>query len=164
MIDYWYLFCFINHPILLKINIGSNVGHMVHIRTCKWELLCLIKNCLHCIFFLKVVLHNTFIKFKNGNAHYELEKGLIIINFKGIEVLVECNEMGYYIDVLVRSSLSHSETLEIVNDDILKTIYQYCASNNGCRGVWLVESIIRPQCVQELTLLKYRYDYTTFEK
>jgi hypothetical protein len=111
-----------------------------------------------------VVLHNTFIEFKNGNAHYELEKGLIIINFKGIEVLVECNEMGYYIDVLVRSSLSHSETLEIVNDDILKTIYQYCASNNGCRGVWLVESIIRPQCVQELTLLKYRYDYTTFEK
>ncbi len=119
---------------------------------------------LHCIFFLKVVLHNTFIEFKNGNAHYELEKGLIIINFKGIKVLVECNEMGYYIDVLVCSSLSHSETLEIVNDDILKTIYQYCASNNGCQGVWLVENIIRLECVQELTLLKYRYDYTTFEK
>ncbi len=54
-------------------------------------------------FFLKVVLHNTFIEFKNGNAHYELKKGLIIINFKGIEVLVESNEMGYYIDVLVEN-------------------------------------------------------------
>ncbi len=44
------LLVFIYHPILLKINIGSNVGHMVHIRTCKWELLCLIQNCFIAFF------------------------------------------------------------------------------------------------------------------
>lgn len=75
-------------------------------------------------------------------------------------MLIECSETGYYIDVLVRSSLNHDETLEIINEDILKTIFQYCASIDGCRGVWLVESIIRPQCVQELTLMKYRYGCT----
>lgn len=47
-------------------------------------------------------------------------------------MLVECNETVYYIDVLVRFYLSHSETLEIVHENILKTIYQYCASNDGC--------------------------------
>lgn len=56
----------------------------------------------------------------------------LLSNFKGIEVLVECNETVYYIDVLVRFYLSHSETLEIVHENILKTIYQYCASNDGC--------------------------------
>jgi hypothetical protein len=112
--------------------------------------------------FLKVKLHNIFNRC--ASAYYDLEKGLIIINFKGIEVLIECSEMGYYIDVLVRSSLSHDETLEIINEDILKTIFQCCASTDGCRGVWLVESIIRPQCVRELTLLKYRYGCTTLQK
>ncbi|KAH9542049.1 hypothetical protein CY35_14G095000 [Sphagnum magellanicum] len=135
MTNYWCLFHFVNHPILLKINIGSNVGHMVHIRTCKWEILSLILNCLHCFFFLEGSVTQRIHQFKNGNAHYELEKCLIIINFKGIEVLVECNEMGYYIDVLVHTSLSHSETLEIIHENILKTIYQYCASNDGCQGV-----------------------------
>jgi hypothetical protein len=75
-------------------------------------------------FFLKLMLHNAFIELQNGNARYDLEKGLIIINFKSIEVLVECNETGYYIDVLMRSSLSHIETLEAIHENILKTIYQ----------------------------------------
>lgn len=107
---------------------------------------------------MKVKLHNIFNRC--GSAYYDLDKGLIIINFKGVEVLIECSETGYYIDVLVRSSLSHDEALEIINEDILKTIFQYCASIDGCRGVWLVESIIRPQCVRELTLMKYRYGCT----
>jgi hypothetical protein len=105
------------------------------------------------------VLHNAFYSNGSLSVDYKLDKGLIILNFKGIEVLVESSgDVGYYIDVLVRSSLSHSETLKIIEEDILKTIHQYCASSDGCRGVWLVESILRPQCVQELTLLKYRKD------
>jgi hypothetical protein len=104
-----------------------------------------------------VVLHNAFYANGSLSADYKLDKGLIILNFKGVEVLVESSgDVGYYIDVLVRSSLNHSETLKIIEEDILKTIYQYCASSDGCRGVWLVESILHPQCVQELTLLKYR--------
>jgi GTPase SAR1 family protein len=106
---------------------------------------------------LQVVLHNAFYSNGSLSVDYKLDKGLIILNFKGIEVLVESSgDVGYYIDVLVRSSLSHSETLKIIEEDILKTIHQYCASSDGCQGVWLVESILRPQCVQELTLLKYR--------
>ncbi len=71
---------------------------------------------------MKVKLHNIFNRCEC--AYYDFDKGLIIINFKGIEVLIECSEMGYYIDVLVRSSLSHIDgTLEVINENILKTIF-----------------------------------------
>jgi hypothetical protein len=108
---------------------------------------------------LKVKLHNKFIT--DESANYVLDKGLISITFRGIEVLIEYSEKGYYIDVLVRSVLSHNETLKIINEEILKTISQYCVSSDGCRGVQLVESIIRPKCVEDLTLMKYRYGCTT---
>jgi hypothetical protein len=39
-------------------------------------------------------------------------------------------DAGYYSDVLMQSSLSHGEMLKIIEEDILKTIYQYCASNS----------------------------------
>jgi hypothetical protein len=103
--------------------------------------------------FLKVKLHNIFNRC--GCAYSDLDKGLIIIYFKGIEILIECS---------VHSSLSHiDENLEVINEDILKTIFQYCAWSDGCQGVWLVQSIIRPQCVQKLTLMKYKYGCITFQ-
>jgi hypothetical protein len=80
-------------------------------------------------------------------------------------VLIECSEMGYYVEVLVCSSLSHiDETLQVINEDILKTIFQYCASSDGCWRVCLVENIIRPQCVHELTLMKFMYGCITPKK
>jgi hypothetical protein len=104
-------------------------------------------------FFGKVALHNSFIRDHVLSADFELDKGLITL-FKGIDVFVESSgDVGYYIDVLVRSSWNHDKTVEIIEKDIMRVIYE---TTHKCRGVWLVQSILRPQCVQELTFLKYR--------
>jgi hypothetical protein len=58
-------------------------------------------------------------------------------------------DAGYYSDVLMQSSLSHCEMLKIIEEDILKTIYQYCASFDGCGGVLLAQNILCPQFVHE---------------
>jgi hypothetical protein len=105
-------------------------------------------------FFGKVALHNSFIRDGILSADFKLDKGLITLNFKGIDVFVESSgDVGYYIDVLVRSSWNHDKTVEIIEKDIMKIIHE---TTQKCRGVWLVQSILRPQCVQELTLLKHR--------
>jgi hypothetical protein len=109
---------------------------------------------LICVFFGKVALHNSFIRDGILSADFKLKKGLITLNFKGIDVFVESSGDGdYYIDVLVRSSWNHGKTVEIIEKDIVRVIHE---TTHKCRGVWLVQSILRPQCVQELTLLKYR--------
>ncbi len=101
-----------------------------------------------------MALHNSFIRDGVLSADFKLDKGLIILNFKGIAVFVESSgDVGYYIDVLVRSSWNHDKTLEIIEKDIVRVIHE---TTHKCRGVWLVQSILQPQCVQELTLLKYR--------
>ncbi|CAM6037339.1 unnamed protein product [Sphagnum compactum] len=105
---------------------------------------------------LQVALHNSFVRDGILSADFKLNKGLITLNFEGIDVFVESSgDVGYYIDVLVRSSWNHDKTLEIIEKDIVKVIHE---TTHKCRGVWLVQSILRPQCVQELTLLKYRKD------
>ncbi|CAM6037340.1 unnamed protein product [Sphagnum compactum] len=105
---------------------------------------------------LQVALHNSFIRDGILSADFKLNKGLITLNFKGIDVFVESSgDVGYYIDVLVRSSWNHDKTMEIIEKDIVRVIHE---TTHKCRGVWLVQSILRPQCVQELTLLKYRKD------
>ncbi len=110
---------------------------------------------LTCIFFFgKVALHNSFIRDGILSADFKLNKGLITLNFQGIDVFMEnSGDVGYYIDVLVHSSWNHDKTLEIIEKDIMRVIHE---TTHKCRGVWLVQSILRPQCVQELTLLKYR--------
>jgi hypothetical protein len=101
-----------------------------------------------------VALHNSFIKDGILSVDFKLDKGLITLNFKGIDVFVESSgDVGYYIDVLIRSSWNHDKTLEIIEKDIVRVIHE---TTHKCRGVWLVQSILRPQCVEELTLLKYR--------
>jgi hypothetical protein len=103
-------------------------------------------------FFGKVALHNSFIKDGTLSVDFKLDKGLITLSFQGINVFVESSgDVGYYIDVLVRSSRNHDKTVEIIEKDIMRVVYETTR-----RGVWLVKSILRPQCVQELTLLKYR--------
>jgi hypothetical protein len=107
-----------------------------------------------CFFFGKVALHNSFVRDGILSVDFKLNKGLITLNFKGIDVFVESSgDVGYYIDVLVRSSRNHDKTMEIIEKDIVRIIHE---TTHKCRGVWLVESILRPQCVRELTWLKYR--------
>jgi hypothetical protein len=109
---------------------------------------------LTCVFLGKVALHNSFIRDGILSADFKLNKGLITLNFQGIDVFVESSgDVGYYIDVLVRSSWNHDKTVEIIEKDIMRVIHE---TTHKCRGVWLIQSILRPQCVQELTLLKYR--------
>jgi hypothetical protein len=40
------------------------------------------------------------------------------------------------------SSLIDDEILNIINEDMLKVIYEYCVANNGCQGFWFIENII----------------------
>ncbi len=54
---------------------------------------------------------------------------------------VECNENGYYIDIFVCFSLIHDEILNIMNEDMLKVIYEYYAANNDCQRFWFIENI-----------------------
>ncbi len=89
-----------------------------------------------------MALHDKFRKYGIKISHYELNEGLIIVTFKGIKVLVECHENGYYIDILVCFSLIHDEIFNIINKDMLKVIYEYCVANNGCQGFWFIENII----------------------
>jgi hypothetical protein len=93
-----------------------------------------------CFFLGKVTLHNSFIIDGILSADFKLNKGLITLNFKGIDVFVESSrDVGYYINVLVRSSLNHDKTVEIIEKDILRVIYE---TTHKCRVVWLVESIL----------------------
>ncbi len=96
---------------------------------------------------MKVVLQDKFSKYEIKIWHYELNEGLIIVTFKDIKVLVECNENGYYIDILVCYNLIHNENLNFINEVMLKIIYEYCVANNGCQGFWFIENIIWSQCV-----------------
>jgi hypothetical protein len=58
---------------------------------------------------------------------------------------MECNENGYYIDILVCSSWIHDEILNIISENMF--IYEDCAAKNGCQGFWFIENIIWSQCV-----------------
>jgi hypothetical protein len=98
---------------------------------------------LICIFFGKVALHNSFIRDDILNADFKFNKGLITLNFRGIDVFVESSgNVGYYIDVLVCSSWNHDKTAEIIEKDIVRVIHE---TTHKCRGVWLVQSILQPQ-------------------
>ncbi|EEF33354.1 protein TORNADO 1 [Ricinus communis] len=103
---------------------------------------------------LQVHLHNRIMALKNQHGAtytYNLEKYLIAININGIYVRVELGgQLGYYIDVLACSSKNLTETLRLIQQLIIPAIQSLC------HGVTLTESIIRPECVQNLTPPRYR--------
>ncbi|CAH8389858.1 unnamed protein product [Eruca vesicaria subsp. sativa] len=101
---------------------------------------------------LQVHLHNRIMELKNQHgATYSLEKYLIDITIQGINIRVELGgQLGDYIDVLACSTKSLTETLRLINQLINPAI------QNSCHGVILLEHIIRPQCVQDLTPPRFR--------
>ncbi|KAJ4828396.1 Protein TORNADO 1 [Turnera subulata] len=103
-------------------------------------------------FFYLVHLHNRIMALKNQHgATYSLEKYLITININGIHIRVELGgQLGYYIDVLPCSTKNLTETLRLIQQLIIPAIQSLC------NGVTLTESIIRPECVQNLTPPRYR--------
>jgi hypothetical protein len=90
------------------------------------------------------------------------EKNLIKIFLNGLEIFVELSgdRMAclLFIDILVKSCKSTSETLQLINDHVLSKIEQLCSSVQGCQGVSLVRGVLRPKAVENLLLCKHRKD------
>lgn len=100
---------------------------------------------------LQVVLHN-YIKKQHwaGNTFFKVDSNLVRFAENGIEVLVEYNNTAYFLDILVGSNKPFMQTLQFVEQHVVKVVQEFCASPQGCQGVILVEAIIRPICVENL--------------
>ncbi len=110
-----------------------------------------------------MALHNHF----NVNWRYGQhvnERNLMKIWRDGLEIFVELSgdEMGghVFIDVLVKSTKTKLETLQLVNDHVLSQIERLCSVAQGCQGVALVRGVLRPKVVQNLVLCKNRKNQT----
>ncbi len=105
------------------------------------------------------MLAHHFANLKMG-AKYENEKNLMKIYGNGFEIFVELsgNQMpGHaFIDILVKSSKSEIQTIQLVHDHVLSPIEQLCSSPQGCQGVTLMRGVLRPGAVKKLLLCKNR--------
>nr|GMC75522.1 protein TORNADO 1 [Ipomoea batatas] len=101
---------------------------------------------------LQVHLHNKMIGLKSQyGATYSLEKYLISMSINGIYVRIELGgQLGYYIDVLACSTKNLTETLRLFQQLIIPSIMSLC------QGFTLTESILRPECVRNLTPPRHR--------
>ncbi|XP_031104877.1 protein TORNADO 1 [Ipomoea triloba] len=101
---------------------------------------------------LQVHLHNKMIGLKSQyGATYSLEKYLISMSINGVYVRIELGgQLGYYIDVLACSTKNLTETLRLFQQLIIPSIMSLC------QGFTLTESILRPECVRNLTPPRYR--------
>jgi hypothetical protein len=90
------------------------------------------------------------------------EKNLIKIFLNGLEIFVELSgdqmASALFIDILVKSCKTPSETLQLINDHVLTKFEQLCSSVQGCQGVSLVRGVLRPKAVENLLLCKHRKD------
>ncbi len=88
----------------------------------------------------------------------ENEKNLMKICVNGLEILVELsgNEMhGHaFIDVLVKSSKSEIQTIQLVHDHVLNRIKHLCSSPQGCQGVTLMRGVLRPKGCGEIVVMQ----------
>ncbi|XP_024021946.1 protein TORNADO 1 [Morus notabilis] len=101
---------------------------------------------------LQVHLYNKIMGLRNQHgATYSLEKYLISININGIYIRVELGgQLGYYIDILACSTKNITETLRLIHQLIIPAIHSLC------HGITLTETVMRPECVQNLTPPRYR--------
>jgi hypothetical protein len=106
-----------------------------------------------------VVLKRHFANLKL-EAICENEKNLMKICVNGLEILVELsgNQMpGHaFIDILVKSSKSETQTIQLVHDHVLSPIEHLCSSPQGCQGVTLMRGVLRSKAVEKLLLCKNR--------
>ncbi|KAH9532620.1 hypothetical protein CY35_18G008000 [Sphagnum magellanicum] len=108
---------------------------------------------------VQVVLKRHFVDLKMG-AICENEINLMKICVNGLEIFVELsgNQMpGHaFIDILVKSSKSEIQTIQLVHDHVLSRIEHLCGSPQGCQGVTLMRGVLRPRAVKKLLLCKNR--------
>jgi hypothetical protein len=106
-----------------------------------------------------VVLKCHFADLKMG-AICKNEKNLMKIFVNGLEIFVELSGSqmpGHaFIDILVKSSKSEIQTIQIVHDHVLSQIEHLCSSPKGCQGVTLMRGVLRPRVVQKLLLCRNR--------
>ncbi len=106
-----------------------------------------------------MVLKRHFADLELG-AICENEKNFMKICVNGLEILVELsgNQMpGHgFIDILVKSSKSEIQTIQLVHDHVLSPIEHLCSSPQGCQGVTLMRGVLRPKAVKKLLLCKNR--------
>ncbi|CAM6039912.1 unnamed protein product [Sphagnum compactum] len=108
---------------------------------------------------VQVVLKRQFANLRM-EASCENEKNLIKICVNGLEIFVELsgNQMpGHaFMDILVKSSKSEIQTIQLVHDHVLSQIEHLCSSPQGCQGVTLMRGVLRPKAVEKLLLCKNR--------
>jgi len=82
----------------------------------------------------------------------ENEKNLMKICVNGLEIFMELsgNQMlGHvFIDILVKSSKTEIQTIQLIHDHVLSPIEDLCNSPQGCQGVTLMKGVLRPRTVQ----------------
>ncbi|CAM6061155.1 unnamed protein product [Sphagnum tenellum] len=114
---------------------------------------------------VQVVLKRQFADLKMG-AICENQKNFMKISVNGLEILVELsgNQMpGHaFIDILVKSSKSEIQTIQLVHDHVLSRIEHLCSSPQGCQGVTLMRGVLRPRAVKNLLLCKNRRNQVAF--
>jgi len=100
-----------------------------------------------------VVLKRHFVDLKMGTI-CENENNLTKVCVNGLEIFMELsgNQMhGHaFIDILVKSSKSEIQMLQLVHDHVLSQIEHLCNSPQGCQGVTLMRSVLRPKAVKKL--------------
>ncbi|KAH9532570.1 hypothetical protein CY35_18G004900 [Sphagnum magellanicum] len=108
---------------------------------------------------VQVVLKRHFADLKMG-AICENKKNLMKICVNGLEIFVELSGHkmpGHaFIDILVKSSKSEIQTIQLVHDHVLSRIEHLCSSPQGCQGVTLMRGVLRPRAVEKLLLCKNR--------
>ncbi|KAL3690896.1 hypothetical protein R1sor_004547 [Riccia sorocarpa] len=94
-------------------------------------------------------------------ADVRCSQGLMEIREDGIQIFIETDELGEdHIDIMVRSSphKTKKKAEQFVQENVVKFLRSFCASEMGCMGVSLSEHILRIQCVTQLTPRGYRGD------
>ncbi|BFI39552.1 hypothetical protein MPTK2_7g00880 [Marchantia polymorpha subsp. ruderalis] len=106
---------------------------------------------------LQVHLHNQFLKLGGfERAKYRVERSLISVSHGGVDYLIEYSPFDHFVDILVRHPGDSSETLALVQQNVVGPIQEFCASPGGCQGVDLVEGVIRTSSVERLDLCQHR--------
>ncbi|OAE19104.1 hypothetical protein AXG93_2062s1150 [Marchantia polymorpha subsp. ruderalis] len=105
----------------------------------------------------QVHLHNQFLKLGGfERAKYRVERSLISVSHGGVDYLIEYSPFDHFVDILVRHPGDSSETLALVQQNVVGPIQEFCASPGGCQGVDLVEGVIRTSSVERLDLCQHR--------
>ncbi|KAG6553900.1 hypothetical protein Mapa_004817 [Marchantia paleacea] len=91
-----------------------------------------------------------------SEQQFMCEYNLISLLVDGHDILVENDEEGDHMDVLVRSIKSRHNSWEFVSKKIVEELRDFCASPRGSPGLELVVDILRTDCARGLVSSAHR--------